>query len=175
MCHVSFFIYTEKSWVLVERSTYLYKYISIPTALVRMLCKHKSISTANRFDWLTYNCWTKWHWDRVFLFLGLSTVSVIPPWLHFHSCIVWKMDSRPDSGRNPQWYSLTPWKQYKNYPLPGIHIWVRRIEFFVSFVRQLSKINENIYIYDSEDYTHTFSECGAFQHMKNYRTVVLYR
>jgi hypothetical protein len=39
--------------------------------------------------------------------LRLSPVSIIPPLLHIHSCIIWGMDNGPVSGPVPHGRSLT--------------------------------------------------------------------
>jgi hypothetical protein len=44
--------------------------------------------------------WAKWYWNRLFFrVLRFSFVS-ISPLLHIHSCIIWRMENGPVSGRS---------------------------------------------------------------------------
>jgi hypothetical protein len=48
--------------------------------------------------------WAKWHWDIFSPSPPFSPVSITPPLLHIHPCIIWGMDIGPVSQRD----SLTP-------------------------------------------------------------------
>jgi hypothetical protein len=72
--------------------------------------------------------------------LRFSPVSIIPPPLHIHSCIIWGMDSAPVSGQVPQRHShpiatvttaCVVYSSWVGFALPALVLHLRGLSLFI--------------------------------------------